>query len=124
MSEKKHFKKMENAMSGVGRYIKGHPRPVLIIMLIIMFLGIVGLFIRRANSGQTPSQALDGIVLPIDTVMENGAFMDISELYEVMQLESETRRILKKDSLTHDDSLFLEKVNEKLNSLLNEKNRF
>lgn len=95
-------------------------------MLVLMLCGIVWLFVKKFNPDNNSSlkdpvgdfmQAMDTTAL----LKENTADR-FYQLQEVMRLESRTKSILKKDTLTEQDSIFLLEVNEKLNNILNEKN--
>lgn len=121
MSRKDHFN--DSTGSSIGRYLHKNRKYIISLMMIVMLFGIIGIFIRRLKNPETRSETLDKVIDTIDStkIMDQNPLNSISEFYDLMQLEAETKEILKKDTLTSKDSLFLLEVNKKLNHILHEK---
>lgn len=117
MSGNNHYK-------GWQQLLNKRPKRVIFFMIAILLLGIVLIFIRRSNSGPGHAEPIEKLIESFDTtdIHRKGSIDYMGEFYDVIQLEGETKRILQKDTLTREDSLFLKEVNKKLNRMLDEKN--
>lgn len=117
------FKKEYSNLLDKGRK---NPKKVILAMSVLMFCGIIWLFVKISNPEKNSSRKdpVEGFMQAVDTtdLLKENTADRFYQLQEVMRLESRTKSILKKDSLTKQDSIFLIEVNEKLNNILNEKN--
>ena len=124
MFKKEYFNLRKTRSSLVAKSQK-NPKKVIIIMLLIMGLGIGWLIVKiyRSEKKESKESMVEKIMHPIDTAhfFKESPTDKIFQLQEVMRLESKTKSILKKDTLSREDSIFLLEVNQKLNNILNEK---
>ena len=124
MFKKEYFNLRKTRSSLVPKSQK-NPKKVIIIMLLIMGLGIGWLIVKiYLSEKKEPKESMvEKIMHPIDTTQffKESPADKMFQLQEVMRLESKTKSILKKDTLSKEDSIFLLQVDQKLNNILNEK---
>ena len=124
MFKKEYFNLRKTRSSLVAKSQK-NPKKVIIIMLLIMGLGIGWLIVKiyQSEKKEPKESMVEKIMHPIDTTQffKESPADKMFQLQEVMRLESKTKSILKKDTLSKEDSIFLLQVDQKLNNILNEK---
>ena len=124
---KKGLSKMNTAINNAAqegnKYFLRNPKQVIITMIIIMVSSIVYLLFKNILSPTTHRDAIERIMknIPSKDTLKMFASPIMEDFMKVRELEKELNNIMNKDSLNHDDSLFILNLNDQLNNMLDEK---
>lgn len=115
-----------------------NPKIILSAMMLILLAGLIMIFVKRSMIKEAGGEGFDKVskiartidddVVNSDSIFNQKSFMNdaanvmqmnkhLNEVEEILQLEGEVKRILEKEVLTREDSLFLKEVSKKLTKL-------
>lgn len=113
-----------------------NPKIILSGMMLILLAGLIMIFVKRSTIKETGgfnkvskiARTLDDSVVRSDSAFTQKTFMNdaanvmqmnkhLNEVEEILQMEGEVKRILEKEVMTREDSLFLKEVSKKLTKL-------
>ncbi len=113
---------MHQLKKSVDQALSANPKWFLLIILLIVFLGTIYTLINRSNVTISRTENIESIIpqLPLSdsTFLKNSP--GITDLYDILRMESNLERIMEKDSLSKQDSIFIIGLNKKLNNMINE----
>lgn len=126
MLKKNLFNKLFEARKALIDIIKYRPKQTLSVMILILFLGVIFIFAKKMTNKKRrwdivkSIDKLDSGFTKLDTgsIKSNHSLMDI---YSILQIEGKFNEVINKDSLTKEDSLFLKRLNNQLNKMIDEK---
>lgn len=106
-----------------NEYFLQNPKKVIAGMAIIMVTSIAYLITKNILSPKTHGESIERIIesIPSKDSLKMLANPLIGNFMEVLELEKELKKLVQKDSLTKEDSLFILNLDNQLNNMMNEK---
>ena len=102
-------------------YLRIHRGKVVLIMFLTLLLGTIGAVLRRASVRENEDRISGEAVLrktkEVAKRVAEPIISGVSKQTDVLLLESQLSHILTKDSLTQEDSVFLQQLDEYLNGV-------
>lgn len=115
------FTRLKNRLKNqLESWMNRNPRKSIGGMFAILVLGLVFVLLRRSTNTQDRTDTITDFA---DAFYDSATYRfepvpSISDYTDLLKEEDRINEILKKDTLSHEDSLYLKSINEKLNKII------
>lgn len=114
------FKKQLKA--GIDEATTTNPKLLLSLILLIVSLGVIHVFVNRSHTTTGRTENIQNLTpeLPYSDSIFFKKAPAVTDIYDILRMESDLEKIMKKDSLSKEDSAFIMALDKKLNNMINE----